>query len=80
MSSRNKYLWAIPLKDKRGKTVLNGFIELVNKSNCKPNKVWVDQGRELYNKLIQEWLDNNNVLTLIKLGFLKVDFSWGRAI
>ena len=29
----------------------------------KPIKLWVDQGRESYNKLIQEWLGNNDVLT-----------------
>ena len=28
-----------------GKTVLNVFIEIVNKSNRKPNKLWVDQRR-----------------------------------
>ena len=46
------------MKDKTGKTVLNDFIEIVNDSNHKPSKLWVDQGRELYNQLIQEWLDN----------------------
>ena len=34
----------------------------MNKSNPKPNKLLIDQGRELCNKLMQEWLDNNNVL------------------
>ena len=34
-------------------------MEIVNESTCKPNKLWVNQGRELYNKLMQEWLDNN---------------------
>ena len=24
--------------------------------------LWVDQGREFYNKLMQEWLDNNDIL------------------
>ena len=48
-----------PLKDKKGKTILNAFIEIVNESNCKPSKLWVDQGRGLYNKLLQEWLNNN---------------------
>ena len=33
-----KYAWVKPLKDKEGKTV-------INKSNCKPNKLWVDQGK-----------------------------------
>ena len=57
-----KYVWFKPLKDKKSKTVLNAFIEIVNESNRKPNKSWVDQGIEFYNKLMQEWLDNNNVL------------------
>ena len=57
-----KYAWVNPLKDKKGKTVLNAFIETVNESNRKPNKLWVDQRREFYNRLIQEWLDNNNTL------------------
>ena len=54
-----KYAWVKPLKDKKGKTVLNAFMEIVNESNRKPNKLWVDQGRKFYNKLMQEWLDNN---------------------
>ena len=37
-------------KDKKGKTVLNAFIEIVNESYSKPNKLWVDQGREFYKK------------------------------
>ena len=57
-----KYAWVKPLKGKKGKTVLNAFIKIVNKSNRKPNKLWVDQGREFYNKLMQEWLDNNDIL------------------
>ena len=41
-----EYAWVRPLKDKKGKTVLHGFIEIVNESLCKPNKLSVDQGRE----------------------------------
>ena len=37
-------------------------MEIVNESNCKPKKLWVDQGRQLYNKLITECLDNNDIL------------------
>ena len=50
------------LKDKKGKKGFNTFIEIVNESNREPNNLWVDQRRELYNKLMQEWLDNNNIL------------------
>ena len=39
-----KYAWVKALKDKKGKTVLNAFIEIVNESNLKPNKLWLNQG------------------------------------
>ena len=51
-----------PLKDKKSKTVLNAVIEIVNKSNRKPNKLWIDKEREFYNTLMQELLNNNNIL------------------
>ena len=35
----------------------------MNGSCQKPNKLGVDQRREFHNKLTQEWLDKNNVLT-----------------
>ena len=35
-----------PLKDKKCKTVFNDFIEIVNESNRKPNKSWVNQAGE----------------------------------
>ena len=38
-----KYTWVKPLKDKKSKSLLNAFIEIVNESNCKTNKLWVDQ-------------------------------------
>ena len=49
-------------KIKDDETVLNGSIEIVNEYNRKPNNLWVDQGREFYNKLIEEWLTNNDIL------------------
>ena len=39
-----KYARVKPLKDKKGKSISNSFMEVVNKSNHKPNKLWVDQG------------------------------------
>ena len=50
------------MKDKKSKIVLHGFAEIVNKSNCKSNKFWVDQGREFYNSHMQKWLDGNYIL------------------
>ena len=57
-----KYAWVILLKDKKGKTFLSFFIEIVNESNRKPDKLWVDKSIEFYNKIMQEWLSNNYIL------------------
>ena len=46
-------------KIKRGKPVLNAFIEIAIESN---RKSCVNQGMEFYNKLMQEWLENNHIL------------------
>ena len=45
-----RYAWCVPLKDKKGETVANAFKEIMKKSNRKPNKLWVDQGKEFYNE------------------------------
>ena len=43
-------------------TVPHGFIEIVNIFKHKPNKLWDDQEREIYDNLIQKWLDKNDIL------------------
>ena len=46
-----KYSWFKPLKDRKTKTVLNGFVETISESKRKPNKLyklWFDQGREFH--------------------------------
>ena len=50
------------MKDKKGKTVLDGFIEIRNQSKSKPDKWWVDHGKEFYNSLKQKWIDDNDIL------------------
>ena len=57
-----KYVCVKPLKDKKTKTVLHGFIEIVNKSKHKPNKLWVDQRREIFYNLMQRWLEDDDIL------------------
>ena len=37
-------------------------MEIVNEFNRRPNKLWVDQAKKFYNKLMQEWYDNNDIL------------------
>ena len=41
-----KYILIKVFTDKKAKTVLCGFIEIVNKSKHEPDKVWVNQERK----------------------------------
>ena len=50
MDGYTRYAWTVPLKDKKGETVANAFEEIMKKSKRKPNKLWVDQGKEFYNQ------------------------------
>ena len=49
----SKYAWVIPKKDKKGTSIVNAFKKIVSKGQRKPNKIWVDQGSEFYNKLLK---------------------------
>ena len=42
----SKYTFVIPLKDKKGISIVNAFNKIIKQSNRKPNKIWVDQGGE----------------------------------
>ena len=57
----SKYAWVAPLKDKKGITIVNTFQKVLNKSDLKPNKIWVDEGSEFYNRSMKSWLEKNNV-------------------
>ena len=41
-----------PLKDKKGTSIVNAFQKMISKER-KPNKIWVDQGSELYNNSLK---------------------------
>ena len=44
----SKYAWVIPLKDKKGISIVSAFQIRLKESNRKPNKIWVDKGSEFY--------------------------------
>ena len=54
-----KYAWVIPLKDKNDIAITNAFQKILSESNCKPNKIWVDNGSEFYNRLIKLWKEKS---------------------
>ena len=57
----SKYAFVIPLKDKKGVSIVNAFIKIIKQSNIKPNKIWVDQGGEFYNNVFEKWLSDNDI-------------------
>ena len=57
----SKYPWVIPLKYKKGTIITNAFQKILEVSYCKPDKTWVDKGREFYNKSMKSWLEKNDI-------------------
>ena len=41
----SKYAWVIPLKDKKGISIVNAFQIILKESKRKPNNIWVDKGK-----------------------------------
>ena len=58
----SKYAFVIPLENKKGISVTNGFHKIIKQSNRKPNKIWVDQGREFYSNVFKKWLSDNDII------------------
>ena len=50
----SKYAFVIPLKDKKGISIVNAFDKIIKQSNRKPSKIWVDQGGEFYNNVFEK--------------------------
>ena len=45
----SKYVWVVPIKDKKGVSIVNAFQKIISEGR-KPNKIWVNQGSEVYNQ------------------------------
>ena len=57
----SKYAWVVPLKDKKGISIVNAFQKLLNSSTRKPNKIWLNIGSEFYNNSYRKWLKDNDI-------------------
>ena len=45
----SKYAWVVPLKYKKGISIVNAFQKILKESDRRLNKIWVDKGSEFYN-------------------------------
>ena len=58
----SEYAWVVPLKDKKGISIVKAFQIILKQSNSKPNKIWVDKGFEFYNAYFKKWLQDNDTV------------------
>ena len=56
-----KYAWVISLKDKKGNTFTNASHKILDESNRKPSKIWVDKDSEFYNRSMKSWLQDTDI-------------------
>ena len=57
----SKCTGVIPLKDEKGITITNAFQKILDESNRKPNKIWVDKGSVFYSRSVKSWQEKNNI-------------------
>ena len=65
----SKYAWVVPLKDKKGGSIVNAFHKILKESSRrqnqskghKPNKIWVEKGREFWNSSFKNWLKDSDI-------------------
>ena len=56
----SKYAWVVPIKNKKGVSIVNVFQKIISKGR-KPSKLWVDQPSEFYNNSFKDFLKINNI-------------------
>jgi transposase InsO family protein len=57
----SKYGWAVPLKDKTGKSMIQGFETIFKQTSRRPTKLFSDKGKEYLNKPFQTFLKKHNI-------------------
>ena len=68
----SKYAWGVPLKDKKGISIVKAFQSILKQSNrrskgtsaqhVKPNKIWLDKASEFYNASFKKWLQDHDIV------------------
>ena len=49
------------MKDKKSASIVNAFQKILDDSNRKPNKIWVDKVTEFYDNSFKKWLKDNDI-------------------
>ena len=51
----SKYAWVVPIKDKKGTSIVNAFQKIISEGR-KPNKIWFDHGSEFCDNSFKDFL------------------------
>ena len=57
----SKFVWTIPLRNKKALTIKDSFENILISSKRKPNLIESDRGREFYNNIFQDFLNKNDI-------------------
>ena len=61
IDNHTKYAWAIPFKDKSGKSTTTALKKRIETSKRKPHKIWSDRCKEFYNQTLLHCLNEQNI-------------------
>ena len=72
----SKYVWVVPIKDKKGTSIVSPFKKIISEGR-KPHKIWVDQGSEFYNTSFKDFLKIDNIeINVFNIQWRKICFCW----
>ena len=57
----SKNAWVIPLKDKKGISIVNAFQKIIVDSRRRPNRIWIDKGSKFYDNSFKKWIKENDI-------------------
>ena len=57
----SKYVYSIPIKSKSQQSLVEAFEKLLGKTKS-PHRIWVDEGKEFWNKGLRKLLDEHNII------------------
>ena len=53
----SKYGWIVPLKNKKGETIVKALKDIFKESGRRPAKLWTDKGREFFNEDVKDLVE-----------------------
>ena len=57
----SKFGWTVPLKNKNAQSIKDAFEKILIHSKRKPDLIESDRGKEFYNNIFQDFLNENNI-------------------